>query len=240
MRLALISGGSAGLGLALCRQYQALGYRLVDFSRSGGHPFSVRVDLADPVASLPVLRHTLEGLAASPWDEIVLVNNAGTLAPIGPASRKSEAELMANMNLNFCSAILLMSTTIRAFQAQACRKRIGNISSGAATKGYAGWSLYCAAKAGVENFIRALAREQEAEAHPFEAININPGVMDTAMQAAIRQADEADFPDVRNFVQRQARGELQPPERIAGAVRRILELPRLEPGRAYSAADHLV
>ena len=238
MRLALVSGGSAGLGLALCRQYQASGYQLVDFSRSGRHPFTVRVDLADPAASLPILRRTLEGLAARRWDEIVLVNNAGTLAPIGPASRKSEAEVMANMNVNFCSAILLVSATVGAFQAHACRKRIGNISSGAATKGYAGWSLYCAAKAGVENFIRALAREQETEAHPFEAVNINPGVMDTAMQAAIRQAAETDFPDVRHFVQRQARGELQPPERIAEAVRRILELPRIEPGRTYGAAEH--
>ena len=62
---------------------------------------------------------------------------------------------------------------------------------------------------------------------------------ETAMQAAIRSSDPADFPEVHSFVQRQQRGELRPPADIAAAILRILALPRLVPGSLHLAADHL-
>ncbi|MEY4561574.1 MAG: hypothetical protein RLZZ618_851 [Pseudomonadota bacterium] len=239
MRLVIISGGSAGLGLALCRFHEAHGDRVVDFSRSAPHAFSVKVDLSDPVGAVEAVQRTLGTLAAGSWSEILIVNNAGTLDPIGPASTKPSAEVLANMNINFSSPILWMSAAIAAFQQHDCRKRLANITSGAATSAYAGWSLYGAAKAGLEAYIRSVAREQQAQPFPIEVVNINPGVMDTAMQATIRATDATDFPDTQRFVERQARGELQPPERIAQAIARIMALPHWTAGQLYSAADHL-
>jgi benzil reductase ((S)-benzoin forming) len=238
-RLALVTGGSAGLGRALCERLVAEGHRVVEFSRSAPHPFSVHVDFSSPLAAVEIVRDTLRPLAIERWDEVLAVANAGTLSPIGPASRQDPAALLAGMGTNFDSAVLFMAQVVAQFQAHPGRKVVANISSGAALKGYAGWSLYGAAKAGLENFVRALAAEQAAEPHPLRAISIDPGVMDTAMQAAIRAADPRDFPEVARFVRRRDDGELRDPAEVAAAVLRIARLPGLEPGARYVAAEHL-
>jgi benzil reductase ((S)-benzoin forming) len=215
MRLALITGGSKGLGAALCEAYAARGFEVVEFSRSAPHGYSVKVDFSQPEATRATVADTLAFLATKPWDEVVVIQNAGVLDPIGPVSRKAHESVLGNIHTNITSALLFFGECLGAFQALPCRKTLVNISSGAALKGYAGWSLYCAAKAATENFIRSVALEQAEEAHPFLAINVNPGVMDTGMQAAIRSSSASDFPLVRRFVERKEAGELRVPAAVA-------------------------
>ena len=238
MRIAIITGGSKGLGLSLCLQLRDRGYRAIEFSRSAPHEFSVIADLASPEESRRAILRTIEGMESEPIEDIVVINNAGTLEPIGPACRKSHQALIANMNINFTSAILFVTAVVGQFQSVACRKVIANISSGAALHGYAGWTLYCAAKAGLENFICALAAEQKQEVHPFIPVNINPGVIDTEMQALIRATNAADFPDVGRFVRRKQQGELASPSAVAAAILRIIESPMLEFGARYNVAEY--
>ena len=90
----------------------------------------------------------------------------------------------------------------------------------------------------MENYIRSLALEQQAQPHPFVAINVDPGVMDTAMQAEIRSSSVADFPQLQRFVQRQADGELAAPDIVAQAVLRIMAEPTLVSGERYSVGDY--
>lgn len=223
MKLAIVSGGSRGLGASLCRQYAEAGYELVEFSRSAPHPFSAPCDFTDPPQVSEIVAKRLAPFSASPaLEEIVLISNAGMLAPIGPTSRKTPEDILANINANFASAILFMSEAIRAFQNSPARKILVSISSGAGTKGYAGWSLYCAAKAGLDNFVRALAMEQALEAHPFRALSIDPGIMDTHMQAGIRACDERDFPAVARFLGLHRDGALRSPDQIARVIRTIV------------------
>lgn len=238
-RLAVLSGGSRGLGLALTELYQQRGWELVDFSRSAPHPWSVKVDLADPHAAHAAFTQTLAPLAARAWDEIIVVANAGILAPIGPAARKNLVEVIANIDTNFASPILLIAAAVAAFQDHPCRKTVLNISSGAAQRSLPGWSLYCGAKAGVEHFVRTLATEQAGQAHPLRAINVNPGLIDTEMQAAIRASSPEDFPAVGMFVQRKADGELRSPKRVAEAIARMADDERLEGGARASTDDYL-
>jgi benzil reductase ((S)-benzoin forming) len=233
MRLAIITGGSKGLGLALCQQFAARGYRVLEFSRTAPHAYSVRADLASPEAYAQVVATAVASLNDDLLDELLVINNAGTLAPIGPASGQSQRAVLANLNTNFSSAILGLTQVIARFQQTPCRKVLANISSGAAHKGYAGWSLYCASKAGMEGFIRALAIEQQAQPHPFIPVNIDPGVIDTDMQALIRDASVVDFPDVERFIRRKNEGGLVAPERVASAVLAILALPTLAFGGCY-------
>lgn len=110
-----------------------------------------------------------------------------------------------------------------------------NVSSGAALKGYAGWSLYCASKAGMEGFIRALAAEERHQEYPFLAISVDPGVIDTEMQASIRAASVTDFPDVERFIRRKNEGGLSSPGSVAGAILRIVSSPELVAGQRYEA-----
>lgn len=239
MRLAIITGGSKGLGLALCQQLEARGYRVLEFSRTAPHAYSVRADLSSPEAYAQVVANAIAPLDAGLLQELIVINNAGTLAPIGPVSAQAQTQhaVLANLNTNFTSAILGLGEIIATFQQSPCRKVLANISSGAAHKGYAGWSLYCASKAGMEGFIRALAIEQQAQPHPFIPVNIDPGVMDTDMQAFIRDASVADFPEVERFIRRKHDGGLVAPERVARAVLSILALPTLAFGGCYETDD---
>lgn len=238
LKLAVISGGSRGLGAALCSHYLNSGYEVVEFSRNAPHTYSVRTDFSRPESAVGAISEELSRLAMNSYDEIVIINNAGTLQPIGPAARKEGVVVIANLNVNLLSAILFLSEAIRQLQDHAGKKTIVNISSGAALKGYFGWSLYCAAKAGMENFIRSVALEQEAEIHPFFAISIDPGVMDTEMQAAIRAANEKDFPTIGRFVEFKKSGALRPAAQVAELVARIVSQ-NSATGLRYSVSDFI-
>lgn len=237
MRLALITGGSKGLGAALCEQFLAHGDEVLEFSRTAPHAYSRRLDLADPPAQvLQGLRQALDAIEPQPWTELVIISNAGVLSPIGPSGAKPTAEVVRNLNVNLLSPILVLGELVRHFRHLPGRKLLVHISSGAALKGYAGWSLYCASKAGMESYVRALAAEEKGQAHPFTPLSIDPGVMDTDMQALIRATPAQDFPEVQRFIRRQAAGELHPARAVAESVLRVLSRTDLEAGGRYDAA----
>lgn len=147
----------------------------------------------------------------------------------------SEA-VLANLNINLKSAILVLTELIAKFQKASCRKILFNISFGAALKAYAGWSIYCASKAGMEGYIRALAAEPRTEPHPFTAINVDPGVINTEMQALIRGSSVADFPEVARCIQRKHQAGLVAPQAVAASVLRIFALPSLSGGGRYETS----
>ena len=109
MKLAIISGGSKGLGHAIAEKLLVAGYQVVEFSRSAPHAYSIKLDFSSPDLMLPALSANLETLATKQWDEIVVVSNAASLSPIGPTSKKNSMAVLANININFTSAILFMS-----------------------------------------------------------------------------------------------------------------------------------
>ena len=222
MKLAIVSGGSKGLGHAIAEKLIVDGYQVVEFSRSAPHAYSIKLDFSAPDLMLPALSANLETLAAKQWDEIVVVSNAASLSPIGPTSKKNSMAVLANININFTSAILFMSEVIKHFQSHPCRKVLASISSGAALKAYSGWSLYCSAKAGLESYVRTVAVEQESEPSPFVMLNVDPGVMDTDMQSLIRSSHKDDFPAVDYFIHRKESGELRTPDQVAIGVVKIL------------------
>ena len=237
MKLLLITGGSRGLGKALCEQFEARDYQILEFSRSAPYEYSIRTDLANPEQSRLAMAKAIEPIDSSQLQELIVINNAGTLEPIGPTASQSYSDLIQNMNTNFASSILVLTEIISKFQTAACRKVIANISSGAALHGRAGWSLYCAAKAGMENFIRSLAFEQQTQPQPFIPVNIDPGLIDTEMQALIRETSPSDFPDVELFIQRKNQGLLVPPEKVAAGIIRILERGSLSFGERYKISE---
>lgn len=233
MKLAVVTGGSRGLGRSLCEEFRNRDYNVVEYSRSAPHPWSVSVDLSVPENIHQNILKSLRGFRPADFEEVVVVNNAGTLDPIGPSSKKSFDKILCNITTNFTGPILALSLIVAHFQGARCRKVIASISSGAAQKSYFGWSLYCAAKAGMEAYIRALALEQQSEDAPFTPIIIDPGVIDTEMQAAIRGASPDDFPEVERFKRRKSEGKLAAPEAVARQVLDIIARPDLTPGGRY-------
>ncbi len=239
MKLAFVTGGSKGLGAVLCADYAAKGWEVVDFSRTAPHPYSVATDLSRPLEARSAIDKAMAGIDPDRIEELVAIHNAGLLDPMGPVSRKTPESVAANLEANLVGGVLFFASVMEHFQNAPGRKTLASISSGAALRPFAGWSLYGAAKAGLDHFIRTVSVEQTSEPRPFTAINIDPGVMDTAMQAGIRAAAKHDFPDVERFIARKEKGQLVAPERVARAVVRILERPDLVGGERYATNDHL-
>jgi benzil reductase ((S)-benzoin forming) len=168
---------------------------------------------------------------------VTLINNAGTLSPIGPVQGLEQGGIISNTNVNFMTPIVLTSLFIREFQEFSGDKRVVNISSGAAMTAYEGWSLYCASKAGLEQFTRCVAKEQERWDAGVLIINFNPGVMDTDMQATIRKASEQQFPARQRFVDLHKNQVLMDPDIVAACLLRGLEVGDLVSGETYGLAD---
>jgi benzil reductase ((S)-benzoin forming) len=236
-RLAVVSGGSRGLGRALCEQALAQGFRVIELSRSAPHAYSIRADLTQPVLAAQALAAALRGVDAASLDEFVFIGNAGVIEPLGAAARQSAAALRANLNVNVVSAITLFGVVIDALQDAPARKVLVNVGSGAAHTARAGLSLYGAAKAGLEQFMRAVALEQAAQRHPFIAVTIDPGALDTGMQSALREADAQDVPAAVDFAQRHARGELASADDVAATLWRIARLPALAGGARHHVRE---
>lgn len=233
--LVIITGGSRGLGAALCRLYHKQGWRVVEFSRTAPHPFSVRLDLSDSRQAAEMYDRTFASLALLDSSEVVVISNAAALRPVGPVERSSAAQIVGHLGTNVTSAVLLARAFAAAFHGHSIPKTFVNISSGVAASPVAGWSLYSASKAALESFTRAMALEQMERSQPIRAFSVNPGVMDTDMQEVVRSSSAEDFPDVERFVHYQKEGHLSQPESVASRIAEIVAS-RPEAGGVYSVS----
>ena len=67
------------------------------------------------------------------------------------------------------------------------------MSSGLGRRAMAGSAAYCAQKAGLDHFARALALEEQARPHGARVASVAPGIIDTDMQKQLRGADPQRF-----------------------------------------------
>ena len=166
------------------------------------------------------------GLNSQVPERYLLINNAGTLGPmaqyVGLAQLGSESATIAQaMNLNISAVIYLSSVFVHtakssheAHSSVTPQIQVINISSGAARKPYPGWAVYCASKAALDRYSEVLQVEA-----PFAQIaSIAPGVLDTAMQADIRQSTAEDFPNIQRFIDLHAEQALSSPLAVAKQI----------------------
>ena len=213
-RVAVITGASRGLGAGLAAHFAGAGLQLGLCARQRPEPpeqprSTSRARDRQAVTWEPPLcasvdvtdRAALERFAAEVVERFgridLWVNNAGLLGPIAPLVDIDPAEVARTVEVDV-TGVLHGSAVFAAH----VRSRTGpgvlvNISSGAATTPYVGWSLYCASKAALEQLTRVVALEESA--HGLLAYAVSPGMVDTDMQAAARAADEASFPEVERF-----------------------------------------
>ena len=232
----MITGGSGGLGKALVEKYNQEDFKVYEFSRSGKSAHHIGCDFSSPSEASQILENTISNLSRKEYSEIVLINNAGTIHPIGPILGFDPETWIDNMNINLNSAIIASGLFIKYFQNHSGKKVITSISSGAAIRAKHGWALYCAAKAGLDHFCRALALEQKAQQYPIHVVLMDPGVMDTDMQAKIRGAKESQFPELQRFVKMKEEGLLLTPESVAQKIFDVVS-GEIENGVKYSVED---
>jgi benzil reductase ((S)-benzoin forming) len=238
-QLALVTGGSRGLGHALCEELRGQGYTVLALSRTASGPDVCAVDLEDSTQSAATVRELLCGFDLSRVRDFIFMNNAATLEPIGLVANAPETSLLRNLHVNLVSAVAVISGVLALLETSTSRKVLVNVSSGAAQKAHAGLAGYCAAKAGMEHFIRCVAVEHASHSHPMLAINVDPGAMDTDMQARLRAAEKADYPGRDAFVARHSQGQLASPATVAAAIVQIARSDGLVPGARYRVHDHV-
>ncbi len=237
--LVFVTGASRGLGLALAEQVPWEKTRVVGFGRSKPPPFAARradvalewvwvnlgsADGADVVAS--TIDRELKGF----WGErILFFNNAGTLAPIGPVDKVDSRDYKQALMLGTVTPLAIAQHFLKAVKETSKDTWLVNISSGAASSAYPGWSAYCAGKAALDHWTRCASLELAKRPHATRVYAVAPGVLDTAMQVQIRATPKADFPPVDKFIDLHKEGRLTPPEDAAKRLYRFLLLPRGRP-----------
>ncbi|GAA5235479.1 SDR family oxidoreductase [Verticiella sediminum] len=230
--VAIITGASRGLGAALAFGLAREGTHLITFARNL-HPELARhalaqgcqleehtVDLSHPMAMQAAAARMAIAMPRNA-QRYLLINNAGTLGPVGPAGLQPAEQIAAAFNVNVTAAMVLTGHFLQATEGLTANRRILHISSGAARRPTASWSVYCASKAALDMHARTVKLEQGP--HGARIVSLAPGVIDTPMQAGIRATPSQDFPDLARFQALHDEGKLATPEATAARVLAYLE-----------------
>jgi NAD(P)-dependent dehydrogenase (short-subunit alcohol dehydrogenase family) len=201
-RVALITGGSKGLGLALADFLAQQGYELILTARGAGRLEEALADLRSQGGrangligdvSDPAHRRRLTELAGERGRLDLLINNASTLGPLPmpDLSAISLDELRRVFEVNTIGPLALVQG-MRPYLA-AGQGLVINVSSDAALGGYAGWGGYGASKAALDLITLTLANELREE--NIHVVSVDPGDMRTDMHRdASPGQDISDLP----------------------------------------------
>ena len=229
-KLIILTGASRGLGAAMARQLLASDLHLLTLSRhpdpalgdaaraSGAILEQWALDLGHDVGSAARLETWLHQHSGAQFSSAALINNAGLVGRVGPIDASDADTLAAVLRVGLEAPMLLTSVFLRATRTWTIDKRVLNISSGAGRRAIAGWSAYCAAKAGLDHFTRVTALDEPQRLNPARLVSLAPGVIDTAMQEQLRASDPAGFPDKPKFEELKSTGQLSTPEAAAKRV----------------------
>jgi benzil reductase ((S)-benzoin forming) len=156
-------------------------------------------------------------------EQIVLINNAGSIMEIKRAGQLKDSTIDDSMNVNLTSPCILVNKFIKTYGDFHGKKVIINVSSGAGKKPIDAWSAYCAAKAGIDMFSQVVAEEQKITGGDFKIFSVAPGIVDTKMQETLRSTSKEDFSRVKDFIDYKKKGNLASPEDVASVYIEIID-----------------
>ncbi len=188
--VAIVSGGSRGLGLAIVRRLLAGDYAVASFSRSVT-PEILQFQQTVPSFYHEVVdaanNHALVSFVAAVRHKFgrldTLINNAGIAHDTVLALMHDDA-IQQMLDINLRAAIILAREAARAMLLQQSGS-IVNISSIIAERGFSGLSVYAATKAGMIGMTRSLARELGPRGIRVNAIA--PGYLETDMSGTLAE-----------------------------------------------------
>lgn len=200
-KVLLVTGGSRGIGAAVCLGAAKAGYlvavnyvsnataaeAVVDaIKANGGEAFAVKGDVGsanDIVAMFKSIDQKFGRLDA-------LVNNAGIVDELARVDEISAARLERMFRINVTGPFLCAAEAVRRMSTRHGGQggAIVNVSSAAARLGSGGWYVdYAASKGAIDTFTKGLAMEVVAEGIRVNAVR--PGITDTEIHASGGQPD---------------------------------------------------
>ena len=217
-RIALVTGGTGGIGTAICRKLADMGHKVATNyrnrekaeawqaqMRADGYDIALAPGDVGTPESAELLVREIEGMLG-PID--ILINNAG-ITRDGTFHKMSAAQWHEVINTNLNSVFNVTRPVIEGMRERKWG-RVIQISSINGLKGQYGQANYAAAKAGMHGFTISLARENAKLG--ITVNTVSPGYVATDMVMAVpeevRAKIAADIPT----------GRLGKPEEIAYAV----------------------
>jgi acetoacetyl-CoA reductase len=213
-RVALVTGGTGGIGDVICRMLKAEGYTVV--ANYGGNDERARAfnrDTGIPiykfdVGSLPACEQAVQQIETDVGPIEVLVNNAG-ITRDGTMHQMSYEQWYDVVRINLGSCFYVTRCLINGMRERGFG-RVVNIGSINGQAGQYGQVNYAAAKSGIHGFTKALAQECAAKGITVNAIA--PGYVATDMVRAVPEQV------LKKIVERIPVGRLGEAEDIARGV----------------------
>lgn len=218
-RVALVTGGSRGIGRAISTMLAQAGAKVVvnyrgnqaaadetvaAINAAGGKAAAIQADIAKPEAVEQLFKTIQEQYGRLD----ILVNNAGITRDT-LLLRMKEADFDAVLDTNLRGAYLCTRAALRPMT-KARGGRIINITSVVGLMGNPGQANYAAAKAGLIGFTKAVAREMASRAITVNAVA--PGYIDTELTTTL--GDQIKAAILENI----PLGRLGTPEDVAALV----------------------
>jgi benzil reductase ((S)-benzoin forming) len=166
---------------------------------------------------------------------VCLINNAAAADPVGVVGTLDGAQMLRSLTVNLFAPVTISNLFCRVFADASLKRRIINVSSGAAQNALPGGGPYSIAKAGLEMLTKQLVAEQTAPT--FSAITIRPGIIDTGMQIFMREQPRDILPSVDLFRGFHQSGQLVSADVVARKIVQKLVDAAVENGRVYSYSE---
>ncbi|MDF2671364.1 MAG: short-chain dehydrogenase/reductase [Paenibacillus sp.] len=209
-KIALVTGGSAGIGravavtLAECGAKVAVNYmtskeaaeetvRIIQ--QAGGEAAAFQGDMTD-VQQIEAMFAAIGGAFAGTVD--ILINNAGNLVKRVPNDEMSEEHYNKVMDVNFKSCVFVSKAALSGMKEQGFGKIVNITSLAAHNGGGPGAAIYAASKGAIMTYTKGLAKEQASSGIRVNAVS--PGFIgQTAFHATFtseegRKASVASVP----------------------------------------------
>ena len=238
----LITGTSRGIGSALAQKILQEGHTVLGVSRNRSEAlksskyFHLTFDLTEMSRISTIVEKANEIVGRQNFDFVCLVNNASATEPLGPIEKCPPDKIESHVKIGLIAPMILTSMFIKRFAGEKMRKKVAFISSGAAFTPLTDESIYCSSKAGMNMLAQCIGLEQKDKQGGFEVLSIGPGMVDTAMQLAVRSKTDDEFAMAGFFKQAFEAGKLQEPGQVAEKIYTILEN-KYEQGKYVSVSD---
>jgi 3-oxoacyl-[acyl-carrier protein] reductase len=221
-RVALVTGGSSGIGaataamLAECGARVAIGYHdnpdaaddlVRQIAQSGGKAVTLRADLRRVAAAQTLVEEAAAALG--PID--ILVNGAGSLIRRSPLPQLTEDDWNEVLSLNLSSAVFCAKAVAPSMIARRSGAIVNIGSIAGHNGGGPGAGPYAAAKAGLMAMTKSLAKELAP--HGVRVNAVSPGVIDTRFHQVFTTPEM-----MRNFVSTIPLGRIGTPVECAKAI----------------------